>query len=271
MKKKNIELTFIILIFIVIFILIINTDTIAKYKNSGSLIINEIVSNNKNSLIDKDGNSYDYIEIYNGYDYDINLSDYYLSDDSLNLRKWQFPNVVIKANDYYLVYASGLDKYEEDIVHTNFKLSKTGEVITLSNYNANYISRVYYEETMEDTSYGYNGSEYVYFYNPTPNSVNDLLYSDKPIKDNEISNIDLRINEYMTDNNNGYSMIEIYNNSDSLVNMEGYYLSDNIDNKYKYTFPNIEIDKNSYLIIYTSGLDKYITSLLLFILSPYTT
>ena len=45
--------------------------------------------------------SYDYIELYNGYDYDVDLKGYYLSDDDFNDRIWQFnESVVIKSKDY---------------------------------------------------------------------------------------------------------------------------------------------------------------------------
>ena len=145
MKCKNIiEPLSIIVIFIIMFIIIINVPIIARYKNSGDLIINEVVSANKNVIESTDGNSYDFIELYNGYDYDINLSGYYLSDDSFNLKKWSFDDTIIKAKSYLIVYTSGLNKYENEEIHTNFKLSKDGEVLTLSNPKMNVLSRIYF-------------------------------------------------------------------------------------------------------------------------------
>ena len=64
MKCKNIiEPLSIIVIFIIMFIIIINVPIIARYKNSGDLIINEIVSANKNVIESTDGNYYDFIEL----------------------------------------------------------------------------------------------------------------------------------------------------------------------------------------------------------------
>lgn len=255
MKCKNIiEPLSIIVIFIIMFIIIINVPIIARYKNSGDLIINEVVSANKNVIESTDGNYYDFIELYNGYDYDINLSGYYLSDDSFNLKKWSFKDTVIKAKSYLIVYASGLDKYENEEIHTNFKLSKDGEVLTLSNPKMNVLSRIYFSKTNTDTSYGYNGEIYVYFYVPTPGEENSTFYSKNPIKDIEISDMKLKINKYVLDNS---PYVEIYNDEDTDIDLKDYYLSDSLSNRYKYKFPSVILKSKESILVYTSGLDKY--------------
>ena len=82
MKRVNkLEILLIFVIFIVLFLIIISTPLIYRYRNTGLLIINEVMSSNKTTNIDNFGKYSDYIEIYNGYDYEINLKDYYLSDD----------------------------------------------------------------------------------------------------------------------------------------------------------------------------------------------
>ena len=255
MKCKNIiEPLSIIVIFIIMFIIIINVPIIARYKNSGDLIINEVVSANKNVIESTDGNYYDFIELYNGYDYDINLSGYYLSDDSFNLKKWSFDDTIIKAKSYLIVYTSGLNKYENEEIHTNFKLSKDGEVLTLSNPKMNVLSRIYFSKTNTDTSYGYNGENYVYFYVPTPGEENSTFYSKNPIKDIEISDMKLKINKYVLDNN---PFVEIYNDEDIDIDLKDYYLSDSLSNRYKYKFPSIILKSKGSILVYTSGLDKY--------------
>lgn len=245
-KEKILDLVAIIFIFIIIFVLVINVPIIAKYKNTDELIINEVVPKNKNILLDSNGNHYDFIELYNGNDYDINLEGYHLSDDNFDLKKWTFPDTTIKSNSYLIVYTSGLDKYENEELHTNFKLNNKGEVLSLSNKKASVLSRIYYEKSEEDTSYGYNGKKYVYFYNPTPNEKNNSNYSNVPIKSNEKSNIKLKITNYTINNN---SNIEITNTSNKDINLEGYFLSDNLNNKYKYMFPSLIIKANEKIVI----------------------
>lgn len=259
MKRENIiEKSLIILSFILLLLVIVYTPTINKYRNNGKLIINEVMPNNKYTIKDTYGLYSDYIEIYNGYDYDINLDGYYLSDDNFNTKKWTFPNVTIKSHDYLLVFATGKESTENEL-HTNFKLSKKGEVITLSDKNAKSLSKIYYLETLPDTSYGYNGNKYVYYYKGTPNELNKGLTNNDPIEE-EKSKERIYINEYITNNlnivkskdGNYYPMIELYNDSESDINLEGYFLSNDkkID---KYIFPNIIIKSKEYLIVYTSN------------------
>jgi len=262
--KRVLAILSIIFIFGVMFYIILYTPIINKYKNNGLLIINEVMASNKNTILNSFNNSSDYIEIYNGYDYDINLSGYYLSDDNMNNRKWKFPDVTIKANDYLLVFADELDVLENNEIHTNFKLDSSGEVITLSDKDGKSLSKIYYSETLEDTSYGFNGDKYVYYYNGTPGSKNDSLFSTSSITTKE-NNIKLSITEYMNNNfssfkskdGNYYNVIELYNDEDYDINLKDYYLSNDFDNKYIYSFPDITIKSKDYLVLYLSGLSKY--------------
>ena len=254
MKKVNkIEVLFILLTFFILFFLIINTPLIYKYKNNGELIISEVMASNKTTLVNNICVYDDYIEIYNGYDYDINLEEYYLSDDNFNLKKWQFPNITIKSKSYLIVYASGKDTVLDGEVHTNFKLSKSGELLTLSDKKANPLSRIYFSETKGDTSYGYNGSEYVYYYIPTPGKINNINYSANPIKE-EKSTTKLIITEYMKGSN---AKIELYNGETYDINLENYYLSNDSKKPYKYLLPKVTIKANDYLVIYLNGNDSF--------------
>jgi len=192
MKKKidKIEIVILLISFLLMFTLIFLTPVFNKYINNGSLIISEIMASNNYTIKDKYGNYSDYIEIYNGYDYDINLEGYYLSDDDFNTKKWIFPNITIKAKSYLVVYASGKNEVIEDEIHTNFKLSSNKEVVALTSKEGKLLSKINYGETTNDSSYGYNGEKYVYYHNGTPGLVNTGEYQLTPIKPNK-SNIDL--------------------------------------------------------------------------------
>lgn len=227
-----------VFIFLLLFILVVFTPEINKYKNNGKLIINEVMTSNHETIADSTGNYYDYIEIYNGYDYDINLKDYYLSDDDINTKKWKFPDITIKSKEYLIVYASGLDNYEFDL-HTNFKLSNKGEVITLSDKDGKSISKIKVDKTLSDTSYGYDGKKYVYYYVGTPNLKNTGLTSKKAIESVK-SNLKLYINEYTL------NKIELYNDEDTDINLKNYIMTNGHDN---YVFDDMTIKSKDYLVI----------------------
>ena len=257
-EKISIMFLFILLIILMVVVPNMNTDI-----NTEKLIINEIMLVNNNTIVDKDGKYNDYIELYNGNDYDVNLLGYYLTDNMKETRKWTFPDVTIKAHDYLVIFASSKNITEGEL-HTNFKLDSKGETVALSNASAKVISKVYVKETLKDTSYGYNGEKYVYYYNGTPGKENSGDYSKDPIY--EIKNdYKLEITEYMTNNSSYkmsndkkfYSLIEIYNADKRDINLKGFYLTDKEDNITKYTLPDVVIKKNEYIVIYASGLDKY--------------
>ena len=99
----------IILILTIIDIFINNKDDIFTSLtddkiNINQLVINEIMTSNKGAYTDLNGNTYDWIELYNGYNEDINLSNYTLSDEESGKTKWIFPNVTIKSKEYLIVY-----------------------------------------------------------------------------------------------------------------------------------------------------------------------
>jgi hypothetical protein len=68
------------------------------------------MSANYNVLVDEDNDFSDWIELYNNSDIPANLSGYYLSDDKINLQKWEFPPCELAPKAYMIVFASGKDK-----------------------------------------------------------------------------------------------------------------------------------------------------------------
>ena len=76
--------------------------------------LNEIVSSNGNILYDEDGETPDWIEIYNNTSEPQNLLGYGITDDPDDLQKWAFPSIIINSSDYLVLFAS--NKNRKDIV-----------------------------------------------------------------------------------------------------------------------------------------------------------
>lgn len=262
MKKCGFLIIGLFLVSILV-ISILYTNEEHKYYNDGLLYINEIMASNKYTIEDNYGSHSDYIEIYNDYDEDINLEGYYLSDKDDWNERWKFPKVTIKAKSYLLVYASGKDECKEDVCHTNFKLSNKGGVLSLTSKDGKILSKIKYDETESDTSYGYNGKKYVYYYTGTPAQKNNSDESQTPIIRGN-SNIKIRITEYTNNNlsiisdedNENVSIVELYNYSDKDIKMDGFFLSNSNNKLNKYSFKNTTIKAGEYLLVYLSGKDK---------------
>jgi CotH kinase protein/Lamin Tail Domain/Fn3 associated/FlgD Ig-like domain len=84
-----------------------------------SIFINEAMSSNQTAILDDDGDSSDWIELYNAENYEVNLEGFGLTDDVADPFMWEFPDVSIPAQDFLLVFASGKNRavnYWETII-----------------------------------------------------------------------------------------------------------------------------------------------------------
>lgn len=85
---------------------------------SAQVVINESTNRNASLVYDEDGDLEAWIELYNSGITSVNLNNYTLSDDSLNLSKWEMPNVDLPSGQFLFLFASGKDrKPESDIDH----------------------------------------------------------------------------------------------------------------------------------------------------------
>ena len=120
--------------------------------STGDIVINEFLADNENSVPDQDGEYDDWIELYNNTGDDIPLTSMFLSDDFLQPEKWIFPDTVIEAHSFLIIWAD--EDGSQEGLHANFKLSKSGEEILLSNFDGTVVDSIIFTEQFADTSYG---------------------------------------------------------------------------------------------------------------------
>src|SRR5687768_10149459 len=91
------------------------------------LMITEFLADNSGGLRDEDGDSPDWIEIYNSGVTSVNLAGWYLTDDTNELTKWSFPATNIGPSSFMVVFASGKDRRVSGApLHTSFALDAGG-------------------------------------------------------------------------------------------------------------------------------------------------
>lgn len=91
--------------------LFLSITALMPISTRGQVVINEVVSTNGSGVTDEEGDFPDWIELYNPTNSSVNLSEFSISDDSLDLIKYPLPNVEIETGGYFLLYAS--DKNRE--------------------------------------------------------------------------------------------------------------------------------------------------------------
>lgn len=84
-------------------------------------------------LLDEDGDTQDWIELYNPGPNGADLSDFHLTDDIDDLGLWDIPAVVMPPDSFLVIFASGKNRTSASSeLHTNFRLSAGGEYLALT-------------------------------------------------------------------------------------------------------------------------------------------
>ncbi len=143
---------------------------------SQQVIVNEFQSSNDTTILDYDGESSDWIELYNLTDSTINLAGWFLSDDASEPFKWQFPPQLLPSESLLLVFASDKDTvYPGGEIHTSFKLGNGDEPVVLSRPDSSLSDQTAVVTMFTDWSYGRypDAQNGWYFFNrPTPGTFN---------------------------------------------------------------------------------------------------
>lgn len=99
---------------------------------SAAVWINEFMAENDGGLDDEDGDSPDWIELYNDGPTAIALGGWRLTDDPANSAKWTFPATNLPPMSYLLVFASGKNRAAPGgELHANFRLQNAGGFLAL--------------------------------------------------------------------------------------------------------------------------------------------
>ncbi|MBK7958072.1 MAG: lamin tail domain-containing protein [Bacteroidetes bacterium] len=119
----------------------------------GQVVINEIMASNTTIVKDNAGEYDDWIELYNTSNSAFDLSGYYLTDSSGDLKKWKIKKGTIIPAKGYVIFWADEDSSQGNTNHVNFKLSSLGEMVLLVDSNKNIIDQITYGAQVTDKSY----------------------------------------------------------------------------------------------------------------------
>jgi hypothetical protein len=118
----------------------------------GSVVFNEIVSNNLSGAVNEIGTHEDWIELFNNTDSVVMLNGLYLTDSVSIPTKFAFPvGASIPAHGIYTIWADDKSSTTQ-FTHCNFKLDALGETLMLSNGFGLVLDSVSYGLQQADTS-----------------------------------------------------------------------------------------------------------------------
>ena len=132
--------------------------------------ITEVCLRSEAGLRDADGDSPDWIELYNAGTESVSLDGWYLSDDPEEPARWRIPDITLAPGEYYIIFASGKNRTQGEL-HTDFALS-AGESVILTTPIGSTADRVELTQTEPDASLARIGSDWRECASPTPGKAN---------------------------------------------------------------------------------------------------
>ena len=224
-----------------------------------TVVINEFLASNSTINTDQDGDYSDWIELYNSGSESVDLTGYTLTDDSTLPAQWTFPVTSLAPGQFLLVWASGKDRTSGEL-HTNFKLSAGGEFVGLYNSSGAVVDSITFDVQTADISMARptdGNGEFELTTTPTPAGANIITSTNEEIPEiviNEFLAANLGVNQ---DSYGNYSdWIELFNNGTEAINLEGFFLTDDENDKQKWVFPYVVVEPGNYLLVWASGKDR---------------
>ena len=239
---------------------------VATTVTDGAIVINEVMADALTGLTDEDGELSDWIELYNTTDQVVSLKNYALSDKENRPLKWRFPeDAVIAPHGYYIVFCSGKDRDNgaSGVSHTNFAISAEHDTVILSDSRGRMVDRVIVDNLAEDCSYGRDeNNNWKVFQTATPglpNNQSGMNQMDRNLIAMNTSGV--YITEVMASDDsvavsggNYVDWVEIYNSSQSTVDLSGFGLTNRLTRARKWQFPaGTMIQPGEYKVILLDG------------------
>jgi len=235
--------------------------------HAGTVLINEVMASNPGVVPAKDGGFYDWVELHNPTDADVNISGWGLSDESNVAAKWTFgEGTVVPAKGYLLVFCSDLNLTDPaGELHASFKLKAGEDTVVLSDATGKAVDKLALPMVSAGHSIGRNPldySDWLDFAEPTPGFSNDEQGRAAYVASMDASSIGLIIAEFQPSNKTTAKTragefsdwVEIYNPTDREIDLSGFGLSDDREKPLKWTFPKgTKIAAGERLIVWCDG------------------
>ena len=194
---------------------------------------------------------------------------YLLSNDEVNQETVEFESVVYSVNGVNFSQPSSLDETLVSVILDSPDLVDQVNLYYGSGFTGHF-EKVQMENNLNYYFYNipaHDPGQYVRFYIETIDKNGVRKYNPEgaehdvyiyQVKMNQDLFSDIVINEIMASNDftavdefgEFDDWIEIYNKGNESINLSGYFLSDDLNNLTKYTFPDVTLDPDQYFIVW---------------------
>ena len=219
------------------------------------VVLSELCASNKSGPRDEDGDFCDWIELYNSGGKSCDIGGLWLSDDPGEPQKWQLPQRSLAPGEYLVIFASGKDRKGEEL-HTDFRLSSSGDTLVLSSPQGYPLWQFSYDECGKDTVFRVSGGESTVSYYPTPGYPNTEEGYEEYIAAADDHGA-LVINEAVTYNDDFnkhageyFDWIELKNDSSEVIDLSDYYITDDASEPFAFQLPNKTLAPGNTFVVF---------------------
>lgn len=227
------------------------------------LWLNELQANNSTGPLDNFSQHDAWTELFNVGGTNVSLSGYFLTDTYTNLTKWAFPTSAVASNGFSVIWCDNTtNQTTGNSIHAGVALASGSGSLALTRLVGGVpqvVDYLNYDGLPANWSYGsvpdaqpFYRQEMFYF---TPGSTNNGASAP----------LTVFINEWMADNlavladpadGNFEDWFEIFNPGTNAVDLGGYFLTDNLTNKFQFQIPatgQYLIPAGGYLLVWADN------------------
>ncbi len=235
--------------------------------SSFTVCINEYTTSETVTLADVDGEFSAWVELYNYGTVAVSLKGFALSDDATKNDKWIFPDVMLDAGAYLVVFLSGktISYANGSELHADFKLSGEEDSLTLYDTAKRVADSAAVFSLTSNLSYGRtpDRAAWKFFARTTPGAVNNVSGFDEidsalyPMSKSVVINEVAAVNRSGLTASDGqtYDYVELYNPTTEPVSLLGYRLSGNKSAAKGCALPDVTLGAGEYFLVFC-GADE---------------
>jgi hypothetical protein len=229
---------------------ILDAQTFLATLDTGALTISEVLPKSSDGL--------SWVELMNSGDTNLDLGNYFLSDDLAQPYKWHMPSRTLNAGEYTVVFLSDVDGGDA-AMRASFSLSDRDTRVYLYDITGGLTDTMSWDEGIPNDIAVIAKHSYTIY--PTRGEINSAdtfssiaavaMSAVDPVRISEV----LPRNEYSIADSDGerFEWVELFNSSGETVSLSSYFLSDDSSDLYKWAFPDVSIRPGEYLVVFLSA------------------
>ena len=140
----------------------------------GPLAVTEVMPSNDKYMLQSDGRYYDWVELTNISGNDLDLSNFFLSDDPDDLSAFRLPQRTLKPGEQIVIICSARDGLVGKYIHAPFTLSAEECWVYVTDSSGSFSDYLRISNVPDNCSFGrsMDGAGNYYFEQPTPGNPN---------------------------------------------------------------------------------------------------